>query len=114
MKITEKNLTTLSHVREILLEREKLAIDGEPMTDDQKKLLNYANKFSKLSVRDTKELQKKLKEVNGYLSDAQIVKITDMLPKNIDEVRAIFSKDEKFNYNTDELKQILDCVALYM
>ncbi|NCN65377.1 MAG: DNA-directed RNA polymerase subunit F [Candidatus Altiarchaeum hamiconexum] len=114
MKITEKKLTTLSHVREILLKREKIAIDGEPMTDDQKKLLNYANKFSKLSVRDTKELQKKLKGIKLHLSDVQIVKIIDMLPKNIDEIRAIFSKDEKFSYNADELKQILDCVAQYI
>lgn len=114
MKIIEKKLLTLSQIRRILLEREKMAIEGEPMTDNQKKLLNYVNKFSKLSVKDTEGLQKKLKGLNLNLSDVQIVKIIDILPKDVDEVRAVFSKDEKFNYNADEIKQILDCIAQYV
>jgi len=60
MKIIEKKLTTISHVREILLKREKEAIDGEPMTDEQKKLLNYIGKFSTLSAKDAEDLQKKV------------------------------------------------------
>jgi len=114
MKIIEKKLTTISHVREVLLEREKKAMEDNPMTDVQKKLLNYLNKISKLSEKDTNELQNKLKNLNLHLSDAQIVKIVDMLPKNVDEVRAIFSKDEKFNYTADEIKSILDCIAQYV
>jgi len=114
MKIIEKKLITLSRVREILLKREKEAIEGEPMTDEQKRLLNYTSKFSKLSAKDAKDLQKKLTELNLGLSEAQIVKIVDVLPKNVDEVRAIFSKDEKFAYTADELKQIVDSVAQYV
>jgi len=113
MKIIKKRLTTLSHVREILLKREKESVDGEQMTDEQKRLLNYTSKFSKLSVQDAEELQKKLSGLNLKLSDEQIVKIIDVFPKNVDEVRALFSKDEKFTYNADEIKQILECIAQY-
>lgn len=114
MKIIEKKLTTISHVREILLKREKEAVDGEPMTDEQKKLLNYIGKFPTLSAKDAEDLQKNLSGLNLGLSTSQIVKIIDVLPKNVDEIRAIFSKDKKFSHNADDLKQILDSIAQYV
>lgn len=114
MKIIEKKLITISQVREILLKREKEAIEGEPMTDEQKKLLNYTGKFSILSAKDAEKLQKDLSALDLKLSTPQIVKIIDTLPKDVDEIRAIFSKDEKFAYSADELKQILDSIAQYV
>ena len=40
------------------------------------------------------------------LTDDNIIKIVDLLPETVDDVRAIFAK-ERFRYNEEEIKKII-------
>ena len=58
------------------------------------------------------ENMKKLSELELKLTEEQIVKICDLLPETVDDMRAIFAK-ERFKYSEDEIKKILDIVDQY-
>jgi len=67
---------------------------------------------TKLKIKDVRELEKKLGELDMNLTEEQIIKMCDLLPETVDDVRAIFAK-ERFRYNEGEIKKILDIIAQY-
>jgi len=110
--LKEKNLS-LSEVRNMLdkIRKEYFERDEE-LSYEQKRALNHARKYAKLNLKDTRELMKKLSELELKLTEEQIVKICDLLPETVDDMRAIFAK-ERFKYSEDEIKKILDIVDQY-
>lgn len=111
MKIIEKRPIPMAVVKETLHEREK-ALEGVNLMYEQRKLLDYTAKFSKLNAKDAVELQEKLNGLKLNLTPEQVVKICDILPETVDDVRAVFRK-EKFKYDEDKIKGIIDCVMQY-
>ncbi len=111
MDIVEQKVVPLARVREIL---EKVAEgyteEGRELLYEQKRALEHARRFPKLSVAETEELISNLQDFN--LKPEQIIKICDLLPETVDDVRAIFEK-ERFRYTEDEIKKIIDLVAQY-
>ncbi len=112
MKIIEQHNIPLAESREILENIAKeCEISGQELYYEQKKALEHAQKFTKLSLLDAKEVVKKLKELS-FLDEVQIIKICDLLPEDIDGIRAILAK-ERFKYEEKDLKRVIDIVAQY-
>jgi len=111
MQIIEKKPVPMAVVKEALHKVEQ-TFGASNMRYEQKKVFAYTSKFSNLNAKDACELQEKLSKLNIGLSEEQIVKICDILPETNDMVRAIFGKD-KFKYEEEKIKEIIDCVLQY-
>jgi DNA-directed RNA polymerase subunit F len=77
----EKKLLTLSEAHQIL---EK--IDVEKADQIQKRTLDYAAKFAKISAESAKKLRKQL-ETDCGLSTEEAVEVINIMPKSIEELR---------------------------
>jgi DNA-directed RNA polymerase subunit F len=77
----EKKLLTLSEAHQIL---EK--IDVEKADQIQKRTLDYATKFAKISAESAKRLRKQL-ETDCGLSSEEAVEVVNIMPKSIEELR---------------------------
>jgi DNA-directed RNA polymerase subunit F len=77
----EKKLLTLSEAHQIL---EKL--DVEKADQIQKRTLDYASKFAKISAESAKRLRKQLETECG-LSSEEAVEVINIMPKSIEELR---------------------------
>ena len=113
MKTLDERPVTLTEVKAILQAYEKEAKkDDREMLYEQAKSKDYADKFAVLSIKDVKELRDKLAGLGLELSEERIVKIIDLLPEDVDDVRAIFAK-ERFKYTEEEINQVVDLVKQY-
>lgn len=77
----EKKLLTLSEAHQIL---EK--IDVEKADQIQKRTLDYAGKFAKISAETAKKLRRQL-ETDCGLSTEEAVEVINIMPKSIEELR---------------------------
>lgn len=101
-------IVLISEVKEIL---SKLSKERE-LNREQRIALEHSEKVAKLSVKKAKELVKKLMEI-GKINEKQACKIADLLPKDKDEVVAIFAK-EIYMPSDDEIEKILELVKQYI
>ena len=62
-----------------------------------------------LTAEDAKELVSKLEE---YISTPQAVKVVDLMPEDLDDLRLVFAKD-RGSYDTETLQNILDLLDQY-
>jgi len=76
-----KKLLTLSEAHQIL---EK--IDVEKADQIQKRTLDYASKFAKISAESAKKLREQLESDCG-LSTEEAVEVINIMPKSIEELR---------------------------
>ncbi len=113
MNIIEKRYITIAEAKNILDKtRKRYKKAGMEMLYEQKRALDHANKADNLNFRDSTAMIKKLSEMELKLNEDQIIKIVDLLPETVDDVRVIFAK-ERFKYGEEEIKKILDVVAQY-
>jgi len=91
---------------------EEYTAHGAELLYEQKKALEHALKFSKISEKDAKEMAGKLAELGMSLTDERIIKVIELMPKSVDDIRAIFAK-ERFKYTEEEIKRITDVVDQY-
>ncbi|MEM2932807.1 MAG: RNA polymerase Rpb4 family protein [Candidatus Pacearchaeota archaeon] len=107
MKIIKKTPISLAEVKEILAKEKK---------EENKKVeqvLDYVNKFAKLSAENARKLMEELKTLQIVkLDEEYIVKIVDILPEDADDVRKIFV-GSSISLNQDEIQKILEIVAKY-
>lgn len=110
--VSERNIT-LAEVKNILKEKKKeYSEEGKELFYEQKRAFDHASKAAKISLKDANKLIDEVKGLNLSLSDEQIIKIADLLPETVDDVRAIFAK-ERFKYGEEDIKKVLDVVAKY-
>jgi DNA-directed RNA polymerase subunit F len=110
--IAEKNIS-LAEVRDILRDKQKeYSKEEKEQLYEQKRALDHANRSTKLNLRDSKKLIEQLTNMEIKLNEDQVIKICDLLPETVDDIRAIFAK-ERFKYNEEEIKKILDVVDQY-
>lgn len=103
MKIISYRDITLAEALELL---EKRMNEGE-LNENQKKMLEYLRKFSKIDSDKAKKLVERLTtELNIPRSDA--VQIVNMMPTNLEELRNIIQSDRY--YTTEELQRILKVI----
>ena len=113
MNILSERIVPLAEVKNILKEKKKEYKEGDKeLFYEQKRALDHAEKEGKLNMKDFSKFSEEIKELKMELPADQLVKIADLLPETVDDVRAIFSKD-RFKYNEEEIKKILEVVAHY-
>jgi len=103
-KETDKSLT-LAEVKNIL---KKISKERKELLYEQKIALEHAEKFVKLSAKQTKDLITELMKLD-HVEEIHAVKIADILPNTEDDVKAIFAK-ERYTPNDKEIKNILEIV----
>ena len=99
---------TLAEVKEIL---EKETEKRGELTYEQGMALQHAQQFASLSSKDASKFVDELSGIE-QVNPSSAVLIVDMMPKTVDEVRAIFSR-ERFTLEETDAKKILDIVAKY-
>ncbi len=108
-KISEKTVS-IPEVKKIMetIKDRNLEIDTEEeMTHFQEITYNYVIKFSKMSDKDAKKIQKFLKEKYD-LEEIFVINIVNLNPKTIPELRIILEKSYSGKALTDEqLQEIL-------
>ena len=78
-----------------------------------KKTEEYLNSIVKLKFQKAEELKKELQKLEiERLKPTLIVKLIDILPKEMDSIRAIFS-NENLSLKEEDLTKILEVVKKY-
>ncbi|MBR0471894.1 MAG: DNA-directed RNA polymerase subunit F [Methanosphaera sp.] len=114
-KVIDTKPITISEAREILMKKveekadENNEVDGRQFTYEQNLTIDYVNKFALLDAEDAKELVSKLEE---YLTTVQAVKVVDLMPEDLDDLRLIFAK-ERGTFETETLQNVLDLLDQY-
>jgi DNA-directed RNA polymerase subunit F len=106
--VEEKNLS-LAEIKD-LLEKEKASRTSLSM--EQQYALAHAQTFAKVTPETAAKLVKELMEI-PLMSDANAVKIADVLPTQADDVRAIFAK-ERFALAKEDMDRVLEIVRQYL
>jgi len=111
-KLDEEYLT-VSEAKEVLadLEAERAADEDREMRYELARAIEHVNRFADLSADDARAL---VDELSGLekVDDKTAHKIADLLPRDRDELRAVFAQ-ERYSLSGDELDEILDVVAKY-
>jgi DNA-directed RNA polymerase subunit F len=98
-------IVSLAEVKNIL---KKISKERKELIYEQKIALEHAEKFAKLSAKQTKDLITELLKLD-HLDEFQVYKIADILPNTEDDIKAIFAK-ERYTPNDKEIKNILEIV----
>ncbi len=111
-QVKGEELLTLAEVKEIMMqiaeEREKA---GRELRYEQKRALEHAKRFAKLSASDAKKMVEELLKLEKMKSSIAI-QISNILPVTKDEVRSVYAK-ERFTLTEEDLDKILDIVKKY-
>lgn len=109
----EEEFLTVSEVKAILEEVEsERALDEErEMRYELARAVEHVNQFAHLEPEEARELVGKLEELEK-VDTPTAYKITDLLPQDRNELRAVFAQ-ERYALEGEELDEILDIVAQY-
>lgn len=99
---------SLSEVKQLLTKEGK----QRELSTEQKVALDHAQKFSSLEQEGAKKLQKELSGL-GFISEQNVVKITDLLPVTPEDVRLVFSK-ERLTPEKKQIEQIIEIVQKFV
>jgi DNA-directed RNA polymerase subunit F len=112
-KVISEEMLTLPEIKDILNgirdEREK---EGIELRYEQKRSVEHANKFSKISGKDSRDMVNELLTLEKMKTEIAI-RIANLCPSSKDELRSIYAK-ERFTLTEAELKGILDITAKYI
>ncbi len=113
MEIIEEKPIPLVKVKKILEDR---YLQGK-VNLFQRKAYEHSKKFSKIDEESTDKLIEELKEfnkkINRKLREEDIVKIAEILPQNIDELRAVLVQGG-INIKKEEAEEIINIVRKYV
>jgi DNA-directed RNA polymerase subunit F len=99
---------SLAEVKNIL---RKISKERPELIYEQRIALEHAEKFSTLSAKQTKDLIAELLK-QEHIEELHAYKIADILPRTVDDVKAIFAK-ERVSPNEKEIKTIIELVNKY-
>ena len=106
--MSSDHYVTLAEVKEML---DAEAADHE-LTPEQRYALDQVNKNVKVSASNAQKLVKELREL-PFVSEAQAVKVADIMPTHVDDVRVLFAK-ERSTVDKKQLEQIIKLVEKYL
>lgn len=104
-KVLETEPVPVAQVKDAL---EDFALEHE-LTYEQNLTLDHVIKFSKLESEESNKLIGELEEV---VKKKYAIKITDMLPEDLADLRLLFAK-ERIPIKNEDLEQILEIVEKY-
>ena len=104
-KTLETKPIPAAKVKEILEEFS----EKHELSYEQNLTLDHASNLTKLSLEDTEKL---IEELEAYVEYKQAVRIADIVPKDMADLRLIFAKERNAPSN-DEMKEILEILEKY-
>lgn len=104
----EEEYVSLSELK-LILEKEKTS-RGD-LTPEQQYALSHSAAFARIAPEKVPAMVKELMEV-PMMSLANAVKIADVLPNHLDDVRAVFAK-ERFALSKEDAEKVLEIVNKY-
>ena len=104
-KTLETKPIPAAKVKEILEEFS----EKHELSYEQNLTLDHATNLNKLSLEDTEKL---IEELEAYVDYKQAVRIADIVPRDMDDLRLIFAKERNAPSN-DEMKEILEILEKY-
>ena len=106
LKVLDEKTVSFADLRDMLTKLEKdkeLSYRGE-------KTKEYLSNFTPLTTKEAQGFSKKIAELDiPWLKDRHITKIIDVLPKDLDSLKALFS-GETITIKDEDLKRILDVI----
>ena len=76
---------------------------------EQNLTLAHVTNLNKLSLEDTEKL---IEELEAYVDYKQAVRVADILPRDMADLRLVFAKERNAPSN-DEMKEILEILEKY-
>ena len=104
-KVIDTDPITISEVKEMLEELSK----HYELTYEQNLALDHVTKFSKLDEESAKKLVEELSEL---IKKTQAIKIADIMPEDLADLRLIFAK-ERGSFKQEDMEKILEIVEKY-
>jgi DNA-directed RNA polymerase subunit F len=104
-KVIETEPITIAEAKQML----EQSSDSYDPTYEQNLAIEHVNKFTKLDVEKAQELVKELEEI---IKKTQAIKIADLMPADLADLRLMFAK-ERGSHKKEELEQILEIVNKY-
>ena len=113
-EILDEEYLTVSEAKALLadIETERAAAEDREMRYELARAIEHVNRFAELSAEDSRALVEDLEEFEK-VDDETAHKIADLLPRNRDELRAVFAQ-QRYSLSGDELDEILNAVAKYV
>lgn len=112
-EIVDEEYLTVAEAKEILaqIEAERAEDEDREMRYELARAIEHVNRLAVLEGAEARELVERLEELEK-VSTPIAFKITDTLPRDRTELRAIYAQ-ERFSLDGDELDEILEIVAEY-
>ena len=104
-KTLESKPIPAAKVKEILEEFS----EKHELSYEQNLTLDHATNLNKLSLEDTEKL---IEELEAYVDYKQAVRVADILPRDMADLRLVFAKERNAPSN-DEMKEILEILEKY-
>ena len=101
----EKEPIPAAKVKEILEEFK----ENHELSYEQNLTLEHVSSLNKLSLEDTEKL---IEELEAYVDYKQAVRVADILPRDMADLRLVFAKERNAPSN-DEMKEILEILEKY-
>lgn len=112
-EIIDEEYVTIAETKELLasVEEDRAADEEREMQYELARAIEHVNRFATMPAEDARELVAELQDLEK-VTEPTAYKITDLLPEDRDELRAIYAQ-ERYSLSGDELDEILDIVAKY-
>jgi DNA-directed RNA polymerase subunit F len=104
-KVLKTDPIPFRQAKELLEERAKV----QELSYEQNLALDHVTKFSKIPVESAQKLIAELEEI---IKTNQAVKMADMMPEDMADMRLMFSK-ERGAHKKEDLEKILDIINKY-
>ncbi|OEC85930.1 MULTISPECIES: RNA polymerase Rpb4 family protein [Methanobacterium] len=104
-KVIDTDPITISEVKEMLGELS----EHYELTYEQNLALDHVTKFSKLDEEAAKKLVEELSEI---IKKTQAIKVADIMPEDLADLRLIFAK-ERGSFKQEDMEKILEIVNNY-
>ncbi len=104
-KIIETDPITIAEIKEMLEEHQ----EAHELTYEQNLVLDHVIKFAKVDSEDARKL---VDELNDIVKKNQAVKLADVMPKDMADMRLMFAK-ERGSHKKEELEKLLEIINKY-
>ena len=113
-EIVDEEYITISETKAVLarLEEERATDPDHEMRYEVARAIEHVNRFAVLDPQESRELVGQLLEFEK-VDDATAHKIADLLPRDRDELRAIYAQ-ERYSLEGEELDDILNVISQYV
>lgn len=104
-KVIDTDPITIAEVKEMLSSIQ----EHYELTYEQNLALDHVTKFSKLDAESAKKMVEELEEL---IKKTQAIKIADIMPEDMADLRLIFAK-ERGSIKKEDMEKILEIVNKY-